>query len=131
MTQWLDGQVKAGIRVTCDRARDRARDRAPVYIRALIECVLQVADRWHLLQNMREVMQRLLGRHRDDIEQVGRDATLKQTMTSWLETAKIQVLPALAILNPQFSRRTQGRARTLTSQIGRQQCHEQVQGLKA
>jgi transposase len=49
------------------------RDRAQAYIDAATEAApqaLQVADRWHLLKNLREAMERFLDRHGADLKRI-------------------------------------------------------------
>ena len=46
------------------------RDRAPAYaaaVTAAAPTAVQVADRWHLLKNLRDMLQRLFDRHRHDL----------------------------------------------------------------
>src|SRR5262249_34883030 len=54
------------------------RDRWPAYAQAATEAApqaRQVADRWHLLKNLREAVQRLLERHSADIRSALKRAT--------------------------------------------------------
>ena len=49
------------------------RDRSPEYARGATmgaPAALQVVDRWHVLKNVREVAERLLDRHRQDLREV-------------------------------------------------------------
>jgi transposase len=56
-----------------------ARDRWTAYAKAATEAApqaKQVADRWHLLKNLREAVERLLARHPDEIRQAARAENL-------------------------------------------------------
>ena len=132
LTDWLKPHTESGIKVV-------TRDRSTEYTRAITENLpqaVQVADRWHLLQNMREAMQRLLTRQRVDVEQAFKAtaiATTAQSATS-IDAASMPTslaIPALAVLNPRFSRGASERAGSLSSRVRRQQRYEQVRALKA
>jgi transposase len=64
LRRWLEGH--AGVEVI-------SRDRATTYAQAASEAApkaIQVADRWHLLKNVREMLERFFERHRGDIKAV-------------------------------------------------------------
>src|SRR5262245_13701740 len=64
-----------------------SRDRASAYAQAAADAApqaRQVADRWHLLKNVREMLERFFERHRDKLKAVA--AALTQPLV-WQETA--------------------------------------------
>ena len=114
------------------------RDRSTEYTRAIIESLpqaVQVADRWHLLQNMREAIQRLLTRQRTDVEHAYKDTAVATTQSAVsvdaASTLAKHEVPALAVLSPAFSRGAGEHAGSLSSRVRRQERFEQVQALKA
>lgn len=77
VAQWLKRQT--AIEIVCT-------DRSPDYARAIAEAaphVLAVADRWHLLKNLREAIERLLDRHQRDFHGI--------------------ILPTMATANPSLA----------------------------
>ena len=61
VARWLRAHPRVGV---------IARDRSGEYARAATEAApgaVQVVDRWHLLRNLREALERLLDRHRRDL----------------------------------------------------------------
>ena len=137
LTDWLKPHSDLGIKVV-------TRDRSTEYIRAITESLpqaVQVADRWHLLQNIREAVQRLLTRQHAEIVQAYKDTATVTTTGPLVESANVAtslananahpVIPALTILNPKLSRSVAERAGSLSSRVCRQQRFEQVQALKA
>jgi transposase len=70
-----------------------ARDRATIYTEAIAQGApqaIQVADRWHLTQNMSTVQQEILARHTTVLRQVAHDLTEQQR----------QQVPAAALISP-------------------------------
>lgn len=70
-----------------------ARDRATIYTEAIAQGApqaIQVADRWHLTQNMSTVLQEILARHTTVLRQVAHDLTAQHR----------QQVPAAAPISP-------------------------------
>jgi transposase len=74
-----------------------ARDRASLYTEALAKGApqaQQVADRWHLTQNLGTALQELLGRHTRALREVARQRTAQRTPPS-PEPSPPEQMPAL------------------------------------
>lgn len=74
-----------------------ARDRASIYTEALATGApqaQQVADRWHLTQNLGTTLQELLGRHSGALREVARQLTAQRTLPS-SEPSSPEQIPAM------------------------------------
>jgi transposase len=111
-----------------------SRDRASAYARAASEAApeaVQVADRWHLLKNVREMLERFFERHRDQIKsvasQLAQPLSPKGPAIQAPEAAKVQEEAQTAVAPPSElthrQRRAQARA---TSAKARQERFEEV-----
>ncbi len=84
LTQWLDGH--AGVEVIC-------RDRGASYRKAATKSAphaQQVLDRWHVLKNLGEVIQKTLAQQIDVLRQAGERVKQNTQQTSFAPTGSVQ-----------------------------------------
>lgn len=104
-----------------------SRDRGDDYIRgatAGAPQALQVADRWHLLRNLRDALKGTLDRHHAEVSAAAREATVQaqsQALAEAIANPPSEPAPA----SPRLSRRSQQRAHRRARRVQRyEQVHE-------
>jgi transposase len=103
-----------------------SRDRADDYIRgatAGAPQATQVADRWHLLRNLRDALMDVVDRHHVDVRAAAREALTGRVAPASSATLKNESAPPSVELPPAPTLRTQ---RQQLRRLRRQQCYEEV-----
>ena len=108
LTNWL--KAHPGVEII-------ARDRSKAYesgIQQGAPAAIQVADRFHLLQNLAETLDQAFGGHSQDLKALAAGSSLSSTVTNPDSTAVVPVLPPTPSTKEQ-RRAEQRRARRLAS----------------
>lgn len=116
-----------------------ARDRAETYAQGIQEGAphaVQVADRWHLLKNLGEVLERLLQRHRGALERAATLASTTTAASAFASSAPSPHADGAAVVHDSAedagaSSSPAEPPRAATSRTKRQRLYEQVHALHA